>query len=130
MINSVYQLNRIFSSFWRSRRSLLLLGNYWVRLSKISHELSKAMPVLPSTLADNTDTKFGISRHPAKPNSIIVLLNIFQTICKQRHLSLQKRKPHGRGAWKLDRLELEMICATSVAVIGSLRQLMSCAIGY
>ena len=82
LINSVYQLNRICCSFWRSRHPLLLLGNYWVRLSKISHELSKPRPVLPSVSADNTDTRFGISRHPAKPNSIIVLIYIFQTICK------------------------------------------------
>ena len=82
LINSVYQLNRIFRSFWRSRRSLLILGNYWVRLSKISHELSKPRPVLPSASADNTDTRFGNSRNPAKPNSIIVLLYIFQTICE------------------------------------------------
>ena len=75
MINSVYQLNRICSSFLRSRHPLLLLGNYWVRLSKISHELSKPRPVLPSVSADYTDTRFGISRHPAKPNSIIVLIH-------------------------------------------------------
>ena len=104
-------------------------STYWMRLSMISWIINAEVWVICQSrkLSQITQT-LGLIIHDImrKPNSLIILLYIFQTICQRRHLS--ERTLHLWGAWKLGRLWTRhnyLISATNIGLSCQLTTLLN-----